>query len=326
MPDRVSLEAAIVAFLYYLEHNKGRNPKTIKTYKSHLKKLSLALTQQLLHDIDSDVMEIYITKMQNQVTRYKDASQRKEIAGTYSPITISQAIVHLRYFFKWCVKKYGIASSPMIDVEKPRLKRTIHQLPSMDDVRALLDTCWDDDIGIRDRAMILLMYDGMARRSDIPCFTLDSTWLDRLIAEVKPIVWEGKMIAPKFGDTRTIFYSYKTAGAIRVHLSKRPIFVQHPFLFYALSGDDMYQPFHEGAINLMLKRRCKRAGIALISPHDLRRLGATNFYDATGDIEAARAALGHSSIETTQRHYIFERIEDVSKKHQKASIIDRLLK
>ncbi len=90
-------------------------------------------------------------------------------------------------------------------------------------------------------------------------------------------------------------------------------------------------PGHEDALFLSLQRRRitqravqqlvkKYAAVAAplkpkISPHKLRSTFATNLYSATGDIYLVADVLGHSSVETTRKHYA-----DMREEHRRNAV------
>ena len=56
------------------------------------------------------------------------------------------------------------------------------------------------------------------------------------------------------------------------------------------------------AIRQILSRRTLAAGLAAISPHDLRRTYADNLPDAGADLPAVQQFMGHASPSTTSRY------------------------
>ena len=51
-----------------------------------------------------------------------------------------------------------------------------------------------------------------------------------------------------------------------------------------------------------VKRCARQAGIADLSPHDLRRTGARLCHDCSGELEQIQFLLGHASVQTTERY------------------------
>ncbi|WP_251569395.1 site-specific integrase [Parasutterella muris] len=56
------------------------------------------------------------------------------------------------------------------------------------------------------------------------------------------------------------------------------------------------------AIFKMIEKRAKAAGIEKFTPHGLRRTFATRMLDVGADISIVKEAMGHSSINTSQRY------------------------
>lgn len=66
------------------------------------------------------------------------------------------------------------------------------------------------------------------------------------------------------------------------------------------------------AIFKMIEKRAKAAGIEKFTPHGLRRTFATRMLDVGADISIVKEAMGHSSINTTQRYdrWGFDKVRD----------------
>lgn len=66
------------------------------------------------------------------------------------------------------------------------------------------------------------------------------------------------------------------------------------------------------AIFKMIEKRAKAAGIEKFTPHGLRRTFATRTLDVGADISIVKEAMGHSSINTTQRYdrWGFDKVRD----------------
>ena len=63
-----------------------------------------------------------------------------------------------------------------------------------------------------------------------------------------------------------------------------------------------WQDMTPQAINLMLAKRAEQAGVADLSPHDLRRTFVSDLLDAGADIATVQKLAGHSNVTTTARY------------------------
>lgn len=62
-------------------------------------------------------------------------------------------------------------------------------------------------------------------------------------------------------------------------------------------------------IEASIKNSARKAGIEGLTPHDIRRTFGTRIYKKTKDIDLARKALDHTSIETSMRYIITDESE-----------------
>ncbi len=125
------------------------------------------------------------------------------------------------------------------------------------------------------------------------------------------------LVTRKGGNQVMLYFPAEVAEALSAYLEERN-------KIEALPG-------HEDALFLSLQRRRitqravqqlvkKYAAVAAplkpkISPHKLRSTFATNLYSATGDIYLVADVLGHSSVETTRKHYA-----DMREEHRRNAV------
>ncbi len=125
------------------------------------------------------------------------------------------------------------------------------------------------------------------------------------------------LVTRKGGNQVMLYFPAEVAEALSAYLEERN-------KIEALPG-------HENALFLSLQRRRitqravqqlvkKYATVAAplkpkISPHKLRSTFATNLYSATGDIYLVADVLGHSSVETTRKHYA-----DMREEHRRNAV------
>lgn len=102
------------------------------------------------------------------------------------------------------------------------------------------------------------------------------------------------IVKVKGGKDQSIYLSNEAIYFCRQYISLRED--SEPALFVT---HDRSKPSHRITVDT-IQDMLKLEKITGFTPHQIRRFSATEFYDATGDIEAVRSLLGHSSISTTQ--------------------------
>lgn len=232
----------------------------------------------------------------------------------WSPRSTARLLSALRAFFADAVRRGERAEDPSALLDPPRLPRLLPKALAESQIDALLaapDT--DDPIGLRDRAMLELMYAAGLRVSElvdlpanavnlrqgvlrvtgkgskerlVPLGEESQHWLERYLAHARPQL-AGKRAVPAAQD-----------GAVPMFLapSLRPLTRQQ---FWAL-----------------VKKYAALAGIdpARISPHGLRHSFATHLLNHGADLRALQMLLGHSSLSTTQIYTLVAR-EHLQKLH-----------
>ena len=113
------------------------------------------------------------------------------------------------------------------------------------------------------------------------------------------------LVTRKGGNQVVLYFPPEVASALAAYMEERnkiePLPGHEDALFLSLQKRRITQR----AVQLLVK---KYAAVAAplkprISPHKLRSTFATNLYNATGDIYLVADVLGHSSVDTTRKHY-----------------------
>ena len=196
----------------------------------------------------------------------------------------------IRGFFKFLVKERALDADPTQLVERPRLGRRLPKVLSYDEVdRLLAQPKPDTDRGIRDRAMINLMYASGLRVSELCGLKLGD--LDTRGGIVRAFGKGGKRRLVPVGEV--------ALDALTVYLrdvrTKRA--TTSAVLFLSPRGGALTR---QGFWKL-LKRYARAAGITTpISPHKLRHSFATHLLRGGADLRAVQAMLGHADLATTE--------------------------
>jgi len=290
------MEPEIRAFLNYLRVDKGLSQNTIAAYHRDIEKFAVALREQNIqvsqivrHDVTEFLASLY----------YRDLDSR----------SVARYLATLRHFFRFAVIEGFIAEDPAATIDAPKIVQALPQFLSVEEVdRVLAQPDLNDMIGIRDRAMIELMYSTGIRVSE-----LCSTRLRDLKTDPGSLRCIGK------GDKeRIVPVGRKALEAIdRYVRDSRPKLLRElasPFLFISQRGG----PVSRITFWALLAAYGRKAGLRKrLKPHMLRHSFATHLLDRGADLRSVQMMLGHSDISTTQiyTHVVEERLKQVYKAH-----------
>ena len=180
----------------------------------------------------------------------------------WRPNTARNRYLALKRFFDWLVEEGLIETSPMARMRPPRVPEEPVPLMPEDSVRALLRACGGKTFADRrDTALIRLLIDTGARRSEIVGLTVDAVDLRDKVATVL-----GKGRRP-----RIITFGSRTALALDRYLRERRLHrdAERPELWLGRSG-----PLTSDGLADVLERRCAEARLPRIGAHAFRHLFA----------------------------------------------------
>ncbi len=232
----------------------------------------------------------------------------------WSPRSDARLLSALRAFFAQCVRRGERSEDPSALLESPKLPRSLPKALVESQIDALLAAPdLDSPLGLRDRAMLELMYAAGLRVSElvnlpaavlnlrqgvlrvtgkgskerlVPLGEESQHWLQRYLDEARPLL-AGKAAVPAAANGQV------------------PLFI----------GPARPPPTRQQFWGLV-KRYAAVAGIdpARISPHGLRHSFATHLLNRGADLRALQMLLGHSSLSTTQIYTLVAR-EHLQKLH-----------
>ena len=113
------------------------------------------------------------------------------------------------------------------------------------------------------------------------------------------------LVTRKGGNQVVLYFPPEVADALAEYITERekitPLPGHEDALFLSLQKRRITQ---RAVQNLVKKYAAVAAPLKpRISPHKLRSTFATNLYSATGDIYLVADVMGHSSVDTTRKHY-----------------------
>lgn len=218
----------------------------------------------------------------------------------YSPRSNARLLSTLRAFFGLQVRRGARSDDPTALLDPPKLPRSLPKALAEREIEALLaapDTA--TPIGLRDRAMLELMYAAGLRVSEL--VGLPATAVNLRQGALRVTGKGGRERLVPLGEEAQHWLQRYLAEARSALAGKRA----PPALFLGADG----APPTRQAFWALVKRLAAVAGIdpRRISPHGLRHSFATHLLNHGADLRALQMLLGHASLSTTQIYTLVAR-------------------
>ena len=234
-----------------------------------------------------------------------EAFVREQRARGLSPRSVARLVAAVRGLFRFLVLDRRLESSPADDLRPPRAWPALPTCLSIEDVDTLIaQPDVTTPLGLRDRAMIELLYATGLRVSELVGVRLADLHLD---AHYLTCIGKGskERLVP-IGEQAADWIRTYSADARGGLLKRRA----SPRLFLNARGGSLSRV----GFWKILKQHALRAGLpATISPHVLRHSFATHLLERGADLRAIQLMLGHADLSTTQiyTHVIETRLRTV---------------
>ena len=282
-------------FIDHLWLEDGLSKNTLESYRLDLTSFAIWLSRQnkqLLTVDQEDIQQYLAVKF-----------------PLSKPRSISRLIASLRRFYRFLLRESKISLDPTIQIQSPKLPRSLPQSLNEDEVVSLLNAPnLDEPIGLRDRAMLELLYACGLRVSEL--VGIKSTEVSVSDGVVRVTGKGNKTRLVPMGEEAVDWISRYLSGARSAILQKRLC----DALFVTARGDAMTRQ----AFWYLIKRYALLAGITKhMSPHVLRHAFATHLLNHGADLRVVQMLLGHADISTTQiyTHVARERLKQLHSMH-----------
>lgn len=229
------------------------------------------------------------------VRAYLAELSREQVA----PRTLAAHLSAIRSLYRWMAAEGIVEGDAVSAISSPKLPRDLPGVLTTQQVESLLqapDTA--TPAGLRDAAMLELLYASGARISELAALNVESiSWSERTLR-----LWgkgSKERIVPLYRRALEATRTYVEEGrpALLAQAKRRDAANDpHPLLI-SVRGNRMSAA--------MLRRRfhmlATRAGIpADIAPHAMRHTFATDLLEGGADLRSVQELLGHASLSTTQ--------------------------
>ena len=288
---------ALDTFLSHLYLSEGLSPNTRSAYKTDIKQFANyfgGLDNQAWLSVSRDDLQTFITQLQD--IKRSDRS-------------IARMVSSLKRFYGFAIEQAWLSINPCDLVKTPKVRAAIPSVLSEKQILDLLnapDT--QTDLGLRDRAILELMYATGLRVSEVVNLPLSQLNLSAGLV----------MVTGKGNKDRIVpLGEYATEWITSYLKIARPNLVGERWLetlFVSRIGRTMTRQTLWHRIHNL----AQIAGITgKLSPHGLRHAFATHLINHGADLRTVQLLLGHSDLSTTQiyTHVAKERLKSLHQQH-----------
>ncbi|HEX5039791.1 MAG TPA: site-specific tyrosine recombinase XerD [Candidatus Limnocylindria bacterium] len=282
------LSEAVDAFLVELRVERGLSPLTIAAYRRDLAQFADHAGDRWRDD--PQPLIDFVTALQRSGA--KGSTQARKSAA-------------VRSFYRFALREGLVERDLPALVDAPKPGTYLPDVLAPDDVERILDApSASDPIGIRDRAILELLYACGLRVSEL--VGLDTDRVDLPSAQVRVIGKGNKERRVPMGEeARDRLHRYRI-GPREAWTAGKPT----PAVFVGMRGRRLSRE----AVWRLVKRWADAAGVReRVTPHTFRHSFATHLLEGGADLRVVQALLGHASISTTQlyTHLTGERVREV---------------
>ena len=293
----MEISATISSFLTYVKVEKGLSSNTVSAYRRDLvkfdvfaQKRKLSLETVSRDDLVDFLASLYRLKLESR--------------------TVARHLVTLRNFFRFAQIQELITTDPSINLESPKIRRSLPGYLRLEEVERLLEQPDSTTaLGLRDRAMLEVLYSTGLRVSEL--IGLRVSDLDSNVGCVRcigkgdkerivPVGRKALLMVEKYlRDARPKLLG-RLRGSPTLFVNRRGVSLSRVGVWKILSGYG------------------KRAGLRVsLTPHMLRHSFATHLLERGADLRSVQLMLGHADISTTQiyTHVVEERLKQIYKAH-----------
>ncbi len=273
--EAIGMENQIQEFLYYLEYERHLSKNTLLSYGRDLADFHV-------------YCRAHPGPAREQVLAYLEWLK----ASGRSSSTRARRLSALKTFFGYLEREEILLENPTQHLDTPRTDRHLPGVLSLDEVVRLIETPdVATAIGIRDRAMLEVIYAAGLRVSELCQLTINDWWSDP--PRVRCL---GKGSKERYVPIGRMALEWLTVYLERVR----------PQLASAKSGEIVFLnrrglPLTRQGFWKILKQYGLKAGIGKdLTPHTMRHSFATHLLENGADLRAVQEMLGHQDISTTQ--------------------------
>lgn len=224
--------------------------------------------------------------------------------------SVARLVSTIRSFFRYLVREGHLAVNPVSEARGPKAGRSLPRYLTLSEVDSLLSAPDPGTPeGMRDRAMLELMYASGLRASEVVALRLENVDVHAGFLRV----------LGKGGRERVVPVARPALETLQAYVADgRPRFRKNRAAGNALFLSRLGRPITRQTLWNRIGHWARAAGIRTqVSPHTLRHSFAGHLLAGGADLRAVQAMLGHADISTTQiyTHVTADRLREIHRKH-----------
>jgi len=287
-------DTLIDSFINYLRATKTKSENTTKAYAEDLSQFLEYLKQKKLSE--PVLININHLHIRGFLAHLRDRKLSRR--------TVARKLSTLRSFYKYLTVEGLIKQNIAKAVHAPKTSKKLPLFLYPQEIEALLSAPKRDILGIRDKAIMELLYaTGMRVGELVLIKTSDINFGANYI-----------IVFGKGSKERVVFFGRKAAESLEEYLRK-----SRPYLIKNIECDSLFlnkngTALSDRSVRRIIDKYVKSEALNNdISPHTIRHTFATHMLNNGADLKTVQELLGHSSLSTTQiyTHVTKDRLKEV---------------
>ena len=268
-------------FETFLIKEKHASENTVNAYMKdleHFRDFIVSRSIDRLSDVSNSDIVAYLMELKKQGR---------------SKSTVNRRLTSIRTFYKYLLREGKVRENPAEDIKSPRIEKKDIEFLSIDEVNRLMTLPDESTKGIRDRAILELMYATGIRASELIDMKLDD--LNMRMGFVK--------CTGEHSKARIIPIGRPARHALEDYVyDARPVLLKkstNEKLFVNYAGESMTRQ----GLWKILKEYGEEAGLKIrLTPQVLRNSFAVHMLQNGADIKSIQELMGHEDIAATQAY------------------------
>jgi integrase/recombinase XerD len=226
---------------------------------------------------------------------------------THAVSSVARAAAAIRGFYRFLHAEGLIQEDVTEGLLGPKLEQRLPKALSRAAIERLLDRQPDDDLGVRDQAMLHVLYATGCRVGELVSLRLTSLVRDHRLLRCFGKGNKERLVP--IAD-RALEWLDRYLTTVRPTLRARAVHDPGDVMFLSRTG----RPLDRVRSHQVVAAACAEAGLTVAcSPHALRHSFATHLVAGGADLRSVQEMLGHASLQTTQiyTHVDHERLRSV---------------